>query len=681
MLEHKCQTCGRLIKHKGNCLACNIELKKFRDKKQEQAKRKAWQEFFPYQPRFGQDKICDFVSKAIAEKKIAIAEAPYGVGKTASMLASGLASGKKLIFATCDHAVQDTIVQEVLNINEKLNKKLTLAPVFGKKHMCLHLKYFGYEQCDFEKLHQQCPFYYNTYKKGKISRGITEKTEQLLNEIISILKNKPIFLKNKNFVNFVIEKCRAMQLCPYEVMIELAARADVVILDYFHIFTPTLSFMKKRVFDPKNCILFIDEADRLHDRLLDILTRGISDASLYRLKAQIRQLMKKTFKTLDDFEKPETTRISHAEWLFYLHFLACFEEFIAEKEKSIKNEIQAKDEIYIDVNKQEFIDFLEKRLYNFDEITSRMNAMIEKLAIPESYKKAVFRLDEFFDLWQSLSENYFAYILLNERKSLVISPYELASIPLVEADTKYFLADILKNFYSCILFSATIGNKDIFAELLGITDFASFSSEEFNTQNYLVVLKKDVSSIYRERQQNVSRIVKDINFCKKIAQGVLISFPSYDCCNLMLQHLDARPIQDAESQGIYYVVVGGKGSRGINKAAKLNIAYIYGMQIAKPQDYLFNKRKEFTFKKHDPEKALKLIYNDVVNKSCQIAGRIFRDTGKKGIIILADRRYKYDFKLKNFFFDCIPFYFKAKLVETACQEEFEKVMKDFWQKD
>ncbi len=677
-----------------------------------------WQSYFPYTPRFSQDKICDFVSKSISERKIAVVEAPYGIGKTASMLASGLASGKKLVFATCDHAVQNTIVKEVLNINEKLddelNKKLVVASIIGKEHMCLHLSHFNYDACDFEKMHQQCPFYKNTYKKGKISKGITEKTEKLLSEIEYILKNNPNFLKNKSFVNFVINKCKEADLCPYEVMLELAAKANIVILDYFHVFTPILLFMRKRVFNPEKSVLFIDEADRLKDRLLDILTRDISDKGLYRLKTQIKKAMKMKRKEigmsewLENEDKDIDTKemesksknISHAQWLFYLRFVETFEEFLAEKEKSIKNKNENKNEkkgakkeegIYIDIKKQEFIDFLESRLYSFDEIIDKIKDIIDKLTDSTGYKKAVLQLDEFLRLWKNFSENYFAYVLLNNKKSLVMSHYELASAPLIEEgnssnlndsnDSKNskHLYDILKSFYSCVLFSATIGNKDIFAESLGITDFEEFSSEEFNTQNYLVILKQNVSSIYRERQANVSKVVKDMDFCRKTAQGVLISFPSYDCRNSVLHYLNAKPIQDAESQGIYYVVTGGKGSRGINKAAKLNVAYIYGLQIAKPYDYLFNKRKEFALKKHGQEKALKLIYNNVVNKSCQTAGRIFREADKKGIVVLADRRYKYDFQLKNFFFDCIPSYFKVKMIEIASQEKFEKIMTSFWQ--
>jgi Rad3-related DNA helicase len=69
-----------------------------------------------------------------------------------------------------------------------------------------------------------------------------------------------------------------------------------------------------------------------------------------------------------------------------------------------------------------------------------------------------------------------------------------------------------------------------------------------------------------------------------------------------------------------------------------------------------------------------------VSKACQVAGRIFRTRNKKGLVIFADSRYKYDFMQKDFFYKSFPLYFKNKMVETLNAHEFKMHVGNFWGK-
>ena len=77
-----------------------------------------WKEYFPYDPRLNQDKIASFVLDVTKEQGIGIIEAPYGIGKSIAMLSAALATGKKIVFVTCNKAAHNSIVDEVLKINE-----------------------------------------------------------------------------------------------------------------------------------------------------------------------------------------------------------------------------------------------------------------------------------------------------------------------------------------------------------------------------------------------------------------------------------------------------------------------------------------------------------------------------------------------------------------------------------
>jgi Rad3-related DNA helicase len=242
---------------------------------------------------------------------------------------------------------------------------------------------------------------------------------------------------------------------------------------------------------------------------------------------------------------------------------------------------------------------------------------------------------------------------------------------------------VLEEFSSAILFSATIGDVEIFKKNLGIEDAQFYSSSQFNTENLKVILKRDISSIYTQRKETAKKVESDIRFLQKMSDSVLLAFPSYAASYDVLAHLNEAQDLDAVKEcdrGLYYVILGGKGSRGINKAHNLSIVYIYGLQIPQKDDYFFNKRRDYLMKRYPQEEAYKILYANVVSKACQVAGRIFRTRNKKGLVIFADSRYKYDFMQKDFFYKSFPLYFKNKMVETLNEHEFKMHVGNFWGK-
>jgi Rad3-related DNA helicase len=70
----------------------------------------------------------------------------------------------------------------------------------------------------------------------------------------------------------------------------------------------------------------------------------------------------------------------------------------------------------------------------------------------------------------------------------------------------------------------------------------------------------------------------------------------------------------------------------------------------------------------------------VVSKACQTAGRIFRSRHKKGLVVFADSRYKFDPMQREFFYNCFPAYFKDRMIETETQQKFEASVSIFWGK-
>jgi len=616
-----------------------------------------WKDYFPYEHRLNQDKLADFVQKNLDGGKICVVEAPYGIGKTITMLSSALATGKKVVVATCNHAAYNAVVDEVLKINRKLKKGLKVAALIGKKHFCPHLDNFNYEACTNAKLDDECPFYKDTYKFHKGDKSFSPEAKELIDKINNKVMNSPDDLIHKSFSTYVNEEARDKAVCPYEMMLGMAEEADVVVLDYYYVFSGIFFFAKQRIFkDTDDWVLLIDEADEVKERLLSgVLTKTVSSFGLDNFKTQVRKLVK-------------TGAVDFEDYNAVVKFTHLFQDFFQGKDPGE----------YFDVGKDEFKNYIGdwNKIY---DIVSRVSKEVEEL-IEE--RRAV-KLDLFMEMWDEFGDDYFRYgVREGHSERLCLAPYELKETIVFEGDKKYLFRDILHEFHGVCFFSATIGNHEIFLDNLGLRRQAEFySSQLFNTENLKVLIKRDISSIYSTRKEMVPLVKRDVQLCREFVPGVLMAFPSKAASYELIEELNSKDVTELDylSSGIYHVILGGKSSRGINKASKLDLVYIYGLQLPQPDDYFFNKRKAYLTEKYGEEKAYELLYANVVNKACQTAGRIFRSKDKKGLVVFADTRYLYDWKLKNFFFNCMPGYFKNKVKQVRSYEEFEKELGDFWE--
>ncbi len=616
----------------------------------------SWREYFPYEPRLDQEPIAEFVTKGIAEKDVCVVEAPYGIGKSIAMLSAALASGKKVVFATCNNSAHNSIVDEVLRINKRLGKDMTVASVIAKGKLCLQ-KDFSYDICDQLKKDHLCKYYEKSYGEGKKSntREVAALMRKAIEEVEMTVKKRPYELLHKPFPRYINSKALEHGVCPYELMMQLARRADVVILDYFHVFTDLFPLMKKRIgMDPKNSILFVDEADELKDRILSDLTKKVSYLGLHRLREQVRK----------------TPGVSDDEVGFMDDLVNVFNEMFNDKEG------------YFDLDREQVFKLLSEAFGGFEDFLSKLTNLVAKVA--KNFERVAARPEGFFEMLPNLPKEQFCYGLKNgETKAMMISNYELHDAILLHYEGfPYRLKDILEEFNSSILFSATIGNVEIFKRGLGLEFADFFSSHKFNTNNFKVILKRDVSSLYKTRKDTAPKIVEDVKFCEKVNGSVLLALPSKATSFDIVPHLGARSLDvvDRCDNGVYYAVLGGKSSRGINKAANLSMVYIYGLQLPQKDDYLFCKRRDYMLKKYDREVAYRFLYSNVVSKACQVAGRIFRRKDKKGLVVFADSRYKWDFMQKDFFYKCFPAYFRDKMVETVNQKDFQSIVSSFWGK-
>lgn len=220
---------------------------------------------FPHAaPRPVQERLIEGVDRAIAEGEILLAEAPTGSGKTAAALhpalAAGLRSGRQVVFLTSKTLQQKMAVSALTAMNER---SFTTLQVRAKEKMCANDRILCHEEfCRFAR----------NYPEKMARSNILGRLHD------SYPHHDP---------DVVFEEARREEVCPFEVQLELAQRADAIVADYNYVFEPGVALRHLIGEQLKDAILVVDEAHNLPDRARQIFSPELSEADLVALENRL----------------------------------------------------------------------------------------------------------------------------------------------------------------------------------------------------------------------------------------------------------------------------------------------------------------------------------------------------------------------------------------------------------
>lgn len=222
--------------------------------------------------RPGQREMMAAVARAVRSGEQLLVEAPTGIGKTAAallpMLVEALRQGRKLYVLTSKTTQQEIFRKTLEAIASSSARSVRLR---AKERMCAN----GVVLC-----HEDHCTYAKDYAAKLDASG-------LIDRLLAVAPHlEP---------DFIFEESRAAEACPFEVSLELAERADVVLGDYNYAFDPVVALSGLR--DPaslEGALLLVDEVHNLVDRGRAIWSPELSEAEVRRLSEVIGTTNPKT---------------------------------------------------------------------------------------------------------------------------------------------------------------------------------------------------------------------------------------------------------------------------------------------------------------------------------------------------------------------------------------------------
>jgi hypothetical protein len=177
--------------------------------------------------------------------------------------------------------------------------------------------------------------------------------------------------------------------------------------------------------------------------------------------------------------------------------------------------------------------------------------------------------------------------------------------------------------------------------------------------------------------------IEKINAIRQADHSLLVS-----CCNSfeaekILKKLplleNAEEAENLLPEKTYVLNIRTKHARSTNKAKLIRNCIIIGLPLPDYSDFYFKQRKDYLEKKYGRTEAGKLINRKAIHTAVQLMGRITRDLTSPKTITLADRRYKNDFFLGDFYFKSIPDYLKPHIKTVDSTQRLKMEIRAFWQ--
>lgn len=577
---------------------------------------------FPYeQIRPQQDALHEQMQRILETGKCLVAHAPTGLGKTAATMAPalshGLANGKVTFFVTPRHSQHAVAVETLRDIKDRHGTDFVAADLVGKQHLCDGGRYRSSET--------DCPRHAETYTEDNQLTGAAWNQ-------VKQCKAEPLLAEEV--------KANCVDVCPYAVLKQVAAEADVVIADYFHVFHPGVrqALFGKAELTLPDATIIVDEAHNIPSRTRDLYSATLSMKRLGRARQEAEKHGLHEASELVD-------GVSDA-----LHELAA--EHLGMEAETV-------------VGKEDFLQYL-STVADVDDVMDVFGTA-GKTVLEESEKQesACEAVAEFVERWQGGDQGFVR--VLSKVQPTHGDPYIKLSYTCL--NPMHATQEVFTNCHAAAAMSGTLTPTEMYADLFGMPPAATVEevyTSPFPEENKLELIVDTVTTKYTERDTSMYQKIAWylLQSMEHVPGNMGVFFPSYAVQKKVFEQMQGRTdrtvfrekpgMEKAEKQalfdrfagatetgGLLLGVVGGSFGEGVDYPGELmQAACVVGVPL-QPPDLETEALIEFYDEKFG--NGWEYAYNvPAVNRALQAAGRCIRSASDKGVVMFLDERYTWD---------------------------------------
>jgi DNA excision repair protein ERCC-2 len=572
---------------------------------------------FPYAAeRPGQERIQSAVAEALESSSHLFIEAPTGIGKTVAALYPALRfalENEQRVFVLTAKTLQQEMATQVLALlnNERSFRSLRLR---AKAKMCAN----GEVICHEEFCHYARDYHLKVQQSAIVHRLAAEHSTLLPDEIFAA--------------------ARATEVCPFEVSLELAGRAQVVVCDYNYAFDPYVSLADfAGDADLSNVVLIVDEIHNLVGRGRGYYSPLLS-ARAARAAAEV-------------LGKGAPAERAAAELCRRLGELItrwadeALEEGGGRRQEAAETALP-EEELWLlrpDLD-QAFVDFIE-----FQRDTGNYRA-------EDPFVGLYFDFLRFLDGLHVSTGPGFSHCV--DRVG------DDSRLRVLCKDPSRLLGAVINRVRSAIGLSATLSPPEFYRDLLGFdrerTAFLSVPTP-FPKENRRVVIDDRVATTWRERADNFAPIAERLSsLVRRVPGNCLALFPSYVFLDEVHRRLDlpgrtvlAQQRGDSDRQReemltalrsplagdvLLLAVAGGVFAEGVDYPGEM----LRAVAVVGPCLPSVSLERELLRRYYEERFERGFEYAFVVpgmTRVVQAAGRLIRSAEDIGVIALFDRRF------------------------------------------
>ncbi len=614
--------------------------------------------------RPSQKRLTGDIYSAISQRNILMAHASTGLGKTDSALSAAITHAIEndltVFFLTPKISQHKIAIDVVRGLAEKYDLPLRAADLVGRSHCCIDDQMRELDDseslmnlCARKRRDGNCEFFSNVRGNGRIAEARADmKFGKMLENYGAAKNHHDLFALGK-----------AAKCCPYEWMLRIAEKSNVIIADYYHLMLPPIRdiFLAKTKKRLEDSIIIVDEAHNLASRVRSSLSGNLSTITLQRAAKEMR------FMGLDSGPMDE----DFAQW---------GREQMKDKKDPENKTIDAKE---ILVNPAAFAGFFSIFGLTAEEAEKRFEEAGDVFVEKTNRRSACLKVARFLESWRSSAEDDSCIRVLRRRGDMwLLSRKLLDPAPATR---------ILNSAYSSVLMSGSLLPLEMHRDVLGLEKERVIMREypsPFDPKRVVNIITPDLTTRYTKRTtENYDAMAARLDaIIAATPGGVAIFFPSFRVLgevvprllsrNLHIQQENMRPpeVRDLLSRfrrqsGVLVGVQGGSLAEGVDyKDGEIKTVVVVGVAL----DEMGIETKsliEYYDQKFGRGWDYGYLYPGTI-KALQAAGRARRKESDRAAVVFMDERFqwkKYNWILNR----------SERMVMSATPE---KTVAEFWKR-